>query len=254
LALSLIPGKTAVCPSLSFPSLLAMIAINSQPALSRLPLRFNIKPGWLGYVLVAATPEELCAIHLGDSPDPLTTQFRQAFPNADGQTNDPTLEDWSQQVIAWMETPQARLNLPLHIQGTVFQRAVWQAIQRIPPGQTASYRAIADQIGNPNAVRAVARACASNQLAVAIPCHRVIGSDGTLRGYRWGSDRKRALLEREGAIAASAIQGEGIGATRSTGSARIGAAESHPTPNSSPKSAMPQNQRCAVGWHHFQRG
>jgi AraC family transcriptional regulator, regulatory protein of adaptative response / methylated-DNA-[protein]-cysteine methyltransferase len=100
-------------------------------------------------------------------------------------------------VITFIETPQLGLDLPLDIQGTAFQQRVWQALQSIPPGTNASYSEIAEQIGNPKAVRAVARACATNQIAVAIPCHRVVGSDGSLKGYRWGSDRKRNLIDRE---------------------------------------------------------
>jgi O-6-methylguanine DNA methyltransferase len=99
--------------------------------------------------------------------------------------------------IVESDKPQQGLDLPLDIQGTAFQQRVWQVLQEIPPGITASYSEIAQQIGNPRAVRAVARACASNQIAVAIPCHRVVGSDGSLKGYRWGSNRKQALLDRE---------------------------------------------------------
>lgn len=177
--------------------LLGMTPTDYQQGASGIEIRFTVKPLWLGWVLVAATHRGICAIHLGDTAEELTTQLQHQFPNAQLRESDPTFETWIEQVIALIETPQRSLTLPLDIQGTAFQQRVWQALQDIPPGSTASYSAIAQQIGNPKAVRAVARACAANQLAVAVPCHRVVGSDGSLRGYRWGSDRKRALLERE---------------------------------------------------------
>mgnify|MGYP000005143786 CR=1 FL=1 len=163
-------------------------------------IQFAVKPSWLGWVLVAATSQGICAIKIGDTAEELTTELQQQFPKASFLEKDRLFEHTIEQVMALIATPQSGINIPLDIQGTAFQRQVWQALQDIPPGNTTSYKAIAQQIGNPQAVRAVASACAANQLAVAIPCHRVVGSDGALRGYRWGSDRKRALLEREQGI------------------------------------------------------
>ncbi|WP_052128772.1 methylated-DNA--[protein]-cysteine S-methyltransferase [Neosynechococcus sphagnicola] len=177
--------------------LLGMTPTEYQQGGNGMEIQFAVKPSSLGWVLVAATTQGICAIHLGDTVEELATQLQHQFPQAQLRQWDPSVENWLDQVIAWIETPQRGLNLPLDIQGTAFQQRVWQALQDIPLGRTTSYAAISTQIGNPKAVRAVARACAANQFAVAVPCHRVVGSDGALRGYRWGSDRKRALLERE---------------------------------------------------------
>jgi AraC family transcriptional regulator, regulatory protein of adaptative response / methylated-DNA-[protein]-cysteine methyltransferase len=177
--------------------MLGMTPTEYQQGARGLEIQFAVKSVWLGWVLVAATPKGICTISLGDTAEVLRTQLQHQFPHAQIQESDPTFEDWIEQVLAFIETPQRGLNLPLDIQGTAFQRQVWQALQTIAPGHTASYSEIAQQIGNPKAVRAVARACAANQLAVAVPCHRVLGNDGSLKGYRWGSDRKQSLLERE---------------------------------------------------------
>lgn len=119
------------------------------------------------------------------------------FPEAKSQENDPTFTTIVSQTLAFLEAPEQGFTLPLDVQGTAFQRRVWAALQNIQPGSTASYAEIAKQIGNPKAARAVAQACASNKIAVAIPCHRVVRSNGDLGGYRWGIERKRAILERE---------------------------------------------------------
>jgi AraC family transcriptional regulator, regulatory protein of adaptative response / methylated-DNA-[protein]-cysteine methyltransferase len=177
--------------------MLGMTPTEYQQGARGIEIQFAVKPVWLGWVLVAATSKGICTISLGDTAEALTAQLKNQFPHAQILESDPTFENWIEQILALIETPQRGLNLPLDIQGTAFQQRVWQALQTIAPGNTASYSTIAQQIGNPKAVRAVARACASNQLAVAVPCHRVVGSDGSLRGYRWGNDRKRALLERE---------------------------------------------------------
>ncbi|BAZ52783.1 methylated-DNA--protein-cysteine methyltransferase [Nostoc sp. NIES-4103] len=179
--------------------MLGMTPSKYQQGADGIEIRFAVKRSWLGWVLVAATTKGICAIHLGDTEEVLIEQLQNQFPNAQLSESDSTFEDWIEQVIAFIEMPQQGLNLPLDIQGTAFQQRVWRTLQDIPPGSTASYAQIAQQIGNPKAVRAVARACATNQLAIAIPCHRVVGSDNTLKGYRWGCDRKRALLEREAA-------------------------------------------------------
>jgi AraC family transcriptional regulator of adaptative response/methylated-DNA-[protein]-cysteine methyltransferase len=151
----------------------------------------------LGSVLVAATPTGVCAIMLGDDPDDLVRDLQGRFPKAQLVPGDAAFERVVVQVVGFIETPAAGLDLPLDIRGTAFQQRVWQALRRIPAGATASYTEIATHIGQPKAVRAVAGACAANPIAVAVPCHRVVRSDGAISGYRWGVERKRALLARE---------------------------------------------------------
>lgn len=162
-------------------------------------MRYGVQPCDLGWLLVAATDRGICAIQFSDDPETAIAQLQARFPEATFHPHDPDFDRWVEATIALVTTPQKGLNLPLDIQGTAFQRQVWQALQAIPPGQTVSYTDIAETLSNPKAVRAVARACASNDIAVAIPCHRVVGKDGSLTGYRWGIDRKQALLEREAA-------------------------------------------------------
>jgi AraC family transcriptional regulator, regulatory protein of adaptative response / methylated-DNA-[protein]-cysteine methyltransferase len=161
-------------------------------------IRFAVSPCSLGWVMVAATAQGICAIDLSDTSELLVERLRARFPQAALMDPDPELLAWMEQVLAFLESPGDGLDLPLDIQGTAFQRRVWMALQETPPGSTASYGDIAARIGSPKAARAVAQACAANTIAVAIPCHRVVKSDGGLGGYRWGSERKRALLEREG--------------------------------------------------------
>jgi AraC family transcriptional regulator, regulatory protein of adaptative response / methylated-DNA-[protein]-cysteine methyltransferase len=160
-------------------------------------VKVAIAPTYLGPVLVAATARGICAIELGESEAGLRRRLRDCFPGARLVEDDPAFGAWVAQVVAFLEAPRRGLALPLDIQGTAFQRRVWEALRAIPAGQTLSYAAVAARIGAPKAVRAVAQACAANRLAVAIPCHRVVRSDGELGGYRGGLDRKRALLERE---------------------------------------------------------
>lgn len=150
----------------------------------------------LGHILVAVTPRGVCAIELGDCDDELITALNDQFPAAE-TAPDADLIETLDLVITFLETPALGLDLPLDIQGTAFQQRVWEALQCIPAGETRTYSEVAEMIGSPTSVRAVASACARNKLAVAVPCHRVIGSDGRLAGYRWGVDRKRLLLERE---------------------------------------------------------
>ena len=161
-------------------------------------IRFAIAPCFLGLVLVAATAQGICAIDFGDSIEALKENLRRRFPKAEVQGSDPGFTAMVAKVLAVLEEPhRGRLDLPLDVQGTAFQRRVWLALQEIPPGDTVSYTDVASRIGKPTAARAVARACASNPVAVAIPCHRVVRGNGQLGGYRWGLDRKRVLLERE---------------------------------------------------------
>ncbi|AKP33782.1 6-O-methylguanine DNA methyltransferase [Yersinia aleksiciae] len=163
-------------------------------------LRFAVGESALGAILMAKSELGICAILLGDSPAPLVQQLQDKFPQAELIGGDAEFEQWFAQVVGLVEAPKFGLDLPLDIQGTAFQQRVWQALRQIPVGETASYADIAAKIGSPKAVRAVAGACAANMLAVAIPCHRVIRQDGALSGYRWGIERKKQLLEKEGAV------------------------------------------------------
>lgn len=162
-------------------------------------IRFAVGECSLGSILVAATEKGVCAIQLGDDPEALVRGLQDRFPKARLIGGDTTFEQLVARVVALVEAPGNGPDLPLDVRGTAFQRLVWQALRDIPPGSTASYGEIAQRIGRPKAVRAVAQACASNDIAVAIPCHRVVRRDGGLSGYRWGIERKRALLEREAA-------------------------------------------------------
>ncbi|MGE5138179.1 MAG: bifunctional DNA-binding transcriptional regulator/O6-methylguanine-DNA methyltransferase Ada [Rudaea sp.] len=162
-----------------------------------LRIRYAIAPSELGLVLVAATEKGICAVAFGDSRDALREFLESEFPLAEIASDDAGLGESVRQVTTLIESPGADLDLPLDIRGTAFQRRVWQALQQIPPGRTASYAEIAAGIGKPGAARAVGAACAANRIAVAIPCHRATRSDGTLSGYRWGVERKRELLDRE---------------------------------------------------------
>jgi AraC family transcriptional regulator of adaptative response/methylated-DNA-[protein]-cysteine methyltransferase len=168
-------------------------------------IRFAIVPCFLGLVLVAATGQGICAIDFGDTAEALEENLRRRFPKAEFKNPDPRFTAMIAKVLAFLENPpRSRPDLPLDVQGTAFQRRVWLALQEIPPGDTVSYAGIASRIGEPKAARAVAKACAANPIAVAIPCHRVVRGDGQLGGYRWGVERKRVLLEREKARKASA--------------------------------------------------
>ncbi|EHP77623.1 bifunctional DNA-binding transcriptional regulator/O6-methylguanine-DNA methyltransferase Ada, partial [Methylorubrum extorquens] len=162
-------------------------------------IRFAAAECSLGSILVAATEKGVCAILLGDEPDALARDLQDRFPKAELSGGDEMFERWVAEVIGFVETPGRGLDLPLDIGGTAFQQRVWTALRAIPVGTTATYADIARAIGEPAAVRAVAQACGANRLAVAIPCHRVVRSDGSLSGYRWGVERKRDLLAREGA-------------------------------------------------------
>jgi AraC family transcriptional regulator of adaptative response/methylated-DNA-[protein]-cysteine methyltransferase len=151
----------------------------------------------LGTILVAATGRGVCAILLGGDPGGLRDDLRARFPRAQLVPGDADFTDTVEHVVRFVEAPRIGLNLPLDIRGTAFQQRVWQALRAIPVGSRVSYSEIAERIGAPRAVRAVAQACAANTLAVAIPCHRVVRNDGALSGYRWGVERKRTLLQRE---------------------------------------------------------
>ncbi|MFO7168504.1 MAG: bifunctional DNA-binding transcriptional regulator/O6-methylguanine-DNA methyltransferase Ada [Chloroflexota bacterium] len=160
-------------------------------------IRYAVAPCSLGWVLVAATERGVAAIEFGDGPEELAQQLRARFPQAELREADAGFNEWVAQVLAFVEAPRGELRVPLDIQGTAFQRRVWEALRAIPAGTTASYAQVAERIGRPTAARAVAQACAANPLAVAVPCHRVVRGDGELGGYRWGLARKQALLARE---------------------------------------------------------
>jgi len=160
-------------------------------------IRYATSACSLGTVLVAATERGVCAILLGDEAAALRDDLRARFPRAQLAEGGSSFAQTVEQVVRFVEAPRIGLDLPLDIRGTAFQQRVWQALRDIPAGQRASYSDIAGRIGAPKAVRAVAQACAANTLAVAVPCHRVVRSDGNLSGYRWGAERKSALLARE---------------------------------------------------------
>ena len=160
-------------------------------------IEFAIGQSSLGAILVARSQRGVCAISLGDDPDALLRELQDRFPRAELIGGDAGFERLVAQVVGLIEQPGIGIDLPLDVRGTAFQQRVWDALRKIPAGETASYTQIAQRIGAPKSARAVAQACASNTLAVAIPCHRVVRSDGALSGYRWGVERKRELLARE---------------------------------------------------------
>jgi AraC family transcriptional regulator of adaptative response/methylated-DNA-[protein]-cysteine methyltransferase len=160
-------------------------------------IRFAVGECSLGSILVAQSDRGICAILLGDDPDSLARDLQNQFPKANLIGGDTGFERLVAKVVGFVEAPAIGLDLPLDVRGTAFQQRVWQALRRIPVGSTASYTDVAELIGSPNSVRAVAQACGANALAVAIPCHRVVRNDGALSGYRWGVERKRALLKKE---------------------------------------------------------
>ena len=169
-----------------------------------LQIRFGVGECSLGPILVAATGQGICAILLGDDAHALVQDLQARFPQAELLGGDRAFEQWMAQVIGFVDEPTRGLALPLDVRGTAFQQQVWQALQRIPVGSTVSYSELAHKLGKPQASRAVAGACAANALAVAIPCHRVVRSDGAISGYRWGVERKRALLQHEAELAPQA--------------------------------------------------
>lgn len=162
-----------------------------------LPIYFATGPCSLGCILVAASERGVCAILLGDGPEQLLHDLERRFPRAELLGADARFEQLVAQVVGLIERPQQDAKLPLDIRGTAFQQRVWRALSNIPVGTTMSYSQLAAAIGEPRSARAVAQACAANALAVAIPCHRVVRTDGGLSGYRWGVERKRTLLARE---------------------------------------------------------
>ncbi len=167
-------------------------------------IRYAVAECALGYVAVAATERGVCAVRLGNTPDDLVAILYADFPAADLQPDDEGLGAWVEMLLCYLAGEEPHLELPLDIRATAFQQRVWEALRDIPYGETRSYTQIAEAIGNPKAVRAVANACANNPVAVVIPCHRVVREDGSLGGYKWGLERKIALLKTEAESAALA--------------------------------------------------
>ena len=178
-------------------SVLGMTTSRYRAGGAQTTIRFAVGECSLGSILVAQSDRGICAILMGDDPDALVRDLQDTFPRAELIGGDAGFEDLVARVVGLIEAPSIGLDLPLDVRGTAFQQRVWQALREVPPGSTTSYTEIAARIGAPKAVRAVAQACAANHIAVAIPCHRVIRRDGNASGYRWGVERKLALLERE---------------------------------------------------------
>ncbi|MEB6662686.1 methylated-DNA--[protein]-cysteine S-methyltransferase [Achromobacter ruhlandii] len=160
-------------------------------------IRFAVGQCALGALLVAASDTGICEIALHEDPEQLVRNLQDRFKAARLIGADREFEQWMAAVVGFVENPSVGLHLPLDVRGTAFQRRVWEALREIPVGTTVTYTDIAERIGSPRSVRAVARACATNNIALAIPCHRVVRTDGSLAGYRWGIERKRELIERE---------------------------------------------------------
>src|SRR5262245_33718182 len=160
-------------------------------------IKYTTAKSTLGEVLVAATDRGVSAVYLGDAGAKLANELREEYPRAEIVAEKGAFSEWIKEILARVEGNAPRRELPLDLQATAFQRLVWQELQRIPPGATRSYAQVAKSLGKPRAVRAVARACASNPVSIVVPCHRVVRSDGNLAGYRWGISRKRTLLDRE---------------------------------------------------------
>lgn len=159
---------------------------------------YSVGPCALGQLLVAWSDEGVCAVELADTPEQLLNALKTLFPGQSFEAVNAQASPYLSPIAQFIDAPHsAPPDLPLHLEGTAFQRAVWQALRQIPTGQTLSYSQLARKLDQPSAARAVANACGANKLAVLIPCHRVVRRDGTPGGYRWGLERKRALLQRE---------------------------------------------------------
>ncbi len=180
----------------------ASAALGMTPATFRkggvgMAIGYEVADCPLGRLLVAATERGVCAVYLGDSDRELAAILRSEFPKAEIGEGGPEMTSIVESILAHLEGEQPHLDLPLDVQATAFQRRVWDELRRIPYGEQRTYQQIAEALGRPTSARAVGRACASNPASIVIPCHRAVGSDGKLHGYRWGLDRKRRLLERE---------------------------------------------------------
>jgi AraC family transcriptional regulator, regulatory protein of adaptative response / methylated-DNA-[protein]-cysteine methyltransferase len=171
-------------------------------------IRFAVGESALGAILVAQSERGICAVLIDDDPDALVRDLQDRFPRAELIGGDAQFEQLVARVVGFVEAYGVGCDLPLDVRGTAFQQRVWQALREIPPGQTVSYTQLAERIGAPKAVRAVAGACAANAIAVLVPCHRVVRNDGALSGYRWGVERKRALLDKESALPTASDAGK----------------------------------------------
>jgi AraC family transcriptional regulator of adaptative response/methylated-DNA-[protein]-cysteine methyltransferase len=160
-------------------------------------IRYTLAACPLGRLLLAGTPRGICAVYLGDGDTALEAELHREFPSAEVTRDDAGLQPWVNELLLHLAGEQPHLDLPLDVQATAFQWRVWQELRAIPYGSTRSYSEIASALGQPTAARAVARACATNPVSVIIPCHRVVREDGSLGGYRWGLQRKQALLQQE---------------------------------------------------------
>lgn len=167
-------------------------------------IRWQVQPSWLGQVLVAWSTQGVCAILMANDDEAALAELQARFPGAQRLSAETAIHPWVSAVLDLIDQPMRHqaheMSFPLDVGGTPFQQSVWTALRQIPPGQTVSYSELAQRLGQPRAVRAVAGACAANVLAVAIPCHRVVRRDGSLSGYRWGLSRKQALLAREASV------------------------------------------------------
>ncbi len=163
-----------------------------------LSIRYILLASTLGRLLVAVTAQGVCAVSLGDDDERLVAELKEEFPNASLiHSNDDKMTSWADSIVRYLEGVPLHPTVPVALQGTDFQRLVWRKLQEIPYGETRSYSEVASMVGRPAAARAVAQACANNKVALVVPCHRVVRKDGSPGGYRWGSDRKERLLEKE---------------------------------------------------------
>ena len=176
---------------------LGMTPATYQKGGKGMKIRYTTAKSSLGQVLVAATERGISAVYLGEAREKLEKELREEYPRAEIMGANGAFTQWVEEIVARTEGSAPRRELPLDLRATAFQRRVWQELQRIPPGTTRTYSQIARAVGKPRAVRAVARACATNPVSIVVPCHRVVRADGDLAGYRWGLSRKEKLLERE---------------------------------------------------------
>ncbi len=179
---------------------LGMTPATYQKGGKGMKIGYSIAKSPLGKVLVAATERGVSAVYLGDAENAMIAELRQEYPRAEIAPAADSFQRWVREIMQRIEGKQPRMELPLDLQATAFQRRVWQELQRIPRGRTRTYSQVARSLGQPRAVRAVARACATNPVSVVVPCHRVIREDGKLAGYRWGLSRKEQLLAQERAV------------------------------------------------------
>jgi AraC family transcriptional regulator of adaptative response/methylated-DNA-[protein]-cysteine methyltransferase len=183
--------------SRAHPGVLGMTPTDYQRGGQGMTITYTITPSTLGYLLVAATDRGVCSVMLDDSPEVLEAELAKEYPRAELYRDGESMHEWVDALVQYLDGDPAPLDLPVDVQATAFQRRVWDALREIPYGATRTYAEVAEIIGAPKAVRAVGHACATNKVALIIPCHRVLRTDGSLGGFRWGLDRKRALIDQE---------------------------------------------------------